>query len=197
MFTGIVQDVGEIVAWDKAAHGVHLRVATNLDTARMALGDSVAVDGCCLTIVAHEAGVLGFDLSEETLARTRFSALGVGARVNLEPALRAGDPLGGHFVTGHVDGVGRVARLHRLGEHLGMDIAMPEHLMRYMAEKGSVAINGVSLTINALTDRGVRLHLIPHTLARTNLGGLAPGDPVNVEVDLLARYLARLLEARA
>ena len=197
MFTGIVQDVGEIVAWERAAHGVRLRVATALDTSRMTLGDSVAVDGCCLTIVAHEEGVLAFDLSGETLARTRFRALGVGARVNLEPALRAGDPIGGHFVTGHVDGVGRVARRHRLGDHLGMEIAMPEGLMRYMAEKGSVAVNGVSLTINALTRDGVRLHLIPHTLQRTNLGALAPGDPVNIEVDLLARYLARLMEARA
>ncbi len=196
MFTGIVQDVGEIVAWDKAAHGVHLRVATRLDLARIAPGDSVAVDGCCLTVVALGDGMLAFDLSGETLARTRFSALGIGARVNLEPALRAGDPLGGHFVTGHVDGVGRVARRQPLGDHLGMEIALPAALMRYMAEKGSVAINGVSLTINALADGGVRLHLIPHTLARTNLSALAPGDPVNVEVDLLARYLARLLEAR-
>ncbi|RME83799.1 MAG: riboflavin synthase [Zetaproteobacteria bacterium] len=153
----------------------------------------MAVDGCCLTVVDKGEGRLAFDLSEETLSRTRFARLAPGTRVNLEPALRVGDPLGGHWVSGHVDALGEVVELAPAEDGASFVVRLPDALLGYVAVKGSVAINGVSLTINAIEEDCIRMHLIPHTLAHTNLGEMA-GSYVHVEVDLIARYLARWLE---
>ena len=149
------------------------------------LGDSVAVNGVCLTVVHASNGALSFDLLDETIARAKP----FGADVNLEPALRAGEPLGGHYVQGHVDGVGRVRSFE--GERLTVEA--PEQILRYCVEKGSIALDGVSLTIAALHDDAFEVALVPHTLEVTTLGALAPGDPVNLEVDVLAKYVERLV----
>jgi riboflavin synthase len=152
------------------------------------LGDSIAVDGVCLTVVAQENGTLAFDAVPETLARTSLGTLDRGSRVNLEPALRAGDALGGHYVQGHVDGVGTV---RSVGELTWFDA--PRDLLRYVVEKGSIAVQGTSLTVAATDDEGFAVALIPHTLQETTLGSLKPGDSVNLEADVLAKYVEKLL----
>ena len=199
MFTGIVQAVGHIVAIDPAGDGVRIGVdATALDTSDVAVGDSVALDGCCLTVVARDGVRLAFDVSAETIACT----VGLDARgpVNLEKALRFGDRLGGHLVAGHVDGVGVVRAMQPVAEAGGsvtLGIEVPPPLARFVAPKGSIAVQGVSLTVNVVDGARVEVNLIPHTLAVTTLGRLAPGARVNLEADLIARYLARLVDARA
>jgi len=194
MFTGIVQATGRIVREQPRAGGKRIWVQLDHAPFDANLGDSIAVDGCCLTVVAREEGGYSFDLSDETLAKTRFATLQEGAIVNLEPALRVGDRLGGHWVTGHVDGIGRIAKRKRCGEDLELAIEVPRALQRYCVEKGSIAVNGVSLTINALSPSGIFVRLIPHTIANTNLGLLQEGDAVNLEADLLAKHLERLLQ---
>jgi riboflavin synthase alpha subunit len=159
------------------------------------VGDSIAVAGCCLTATAVEDGELRFDAVPETLVRTTLGALAEGAEVNLEPALRAGEPLGGHYVQGHVDGTGRVRSLEPEGEGVRLRLDVPPELLRYCAEKGSLAVDGVSLTIAGLDGEGVEIALVPHTLRATTLGELDPGDSVNLEVDLLAKYVERLAGA--
>lgn len=193
MFTGIVGAVGLVAAATPGAGGVRLRVASGgLDLSDMALGDSIAVNGVCLTVVGLEGGVFEADVSRETLACT--TGFAVGDRVNLEKALRLADRLGGHLVTGHVDGVGRVARFDAVGDNRLLAVSAPHILARYLARKGSVAVNGVSLTINEASGAEFAVNLIPHTLSATNLGATRTGDKVNVEVDMLARYLERLQE---
>lgn len=155
------------------------------------VGDSIAVDGVCLTVVENGGGALAFDVVPETLERAKPFR----DRVNLEPALRAGEPLGGHYVQGHVDGVGTVERVEPEGEGARVAIAAPE-LARYLVEKGSVTVDGVSLTVAAVTDSGFEVALVPHTLAATTLSALRPRDAVNLEADVLAKYVERLLEAR-
>jgi riboflavin synthase len=155
----------------------------------------VCVQGCCLTAVEVSGRAFSADLSRETLSRTTLGALAVGSPVNLEPALRAGDPLGGHFVSGHVDGLGRVATMLGDARSQRVTIEAPAELLRYLAPKGSVAVDGVSLTINTVEKTGFGVNLIPHTLAVTTLGALSPGSQVNLEVDQVARYVARLLES--
>jgi riboflavin synthase len=156
----------------------------------------VCVQGCCLTAIEISGRAFSADLSRETLSRTTLGALAVGSPVNLEPALRAGDPLGGHFVSGHVDGVGRVAAMLGDARSQRVTIEAPGELLRYLAAKGSVAVDGVSLTINTVEGTGFGVNLIPHTLTVTTLGALSPGSRVNLEVDQVARYVARLLESR-
>jgi riboflavin synthase alpha subunit len=192
MFTGIVRERGRVVAADRNGGGVRLRIAAAQTADQAALGDSVAVAGCCLTVAATADGALEFDAVPETLARTTLGGLGAGAEVNLEPALRAGEPLGGHFVQGHVDGRGRVAALEAEGEGARLRVELAPELLRYCVEKGSVALDGVSLTIAALTAGAVEIALVPFTLEHTTLAALRPGDEVNVEVDLLAKYAERL-----
>jgi riboflavin synthase len=153
------------------------------------LGDSIAVSGVCLTVVAHEDGTLAFDTVPETLARTSLGTLDRSSRVNLEPALRAGDAMGGHYVQGHVDCVGSFRGVAD-GLHW---FDAPAGLLRYVAEKGSIAVDGTSLTVAGVDDAGFAVALIPHTLEATTLGGLQPGDPVNLEGDVLAKYVERLL----
>ena len=185
MFTGLVREVGAVRSFD----GGRLVVES---AAPAEIGDSVAVDGVCLTVVENGGGALAFDVVPETLARVKPFR----ERVNLEPALRAGEPLGGHYVQGHVDGVGTVAAVTPERDGARVRIEPPADLLRYVVEKGSIAVEGVSLTVAALDDDGFEIALIPHTLAATTLGRLEPGDSVNLEADVLAKYVERLLVPR-
>ncbi|MFL5920359.1 MAG: riboflavin synthase [Gaiellaceae bacterium] len=192
MFTGIVRERGRVVSAESNGGGVRLRIDAAQTARKAAPGDSVAVDGCCLTVTTAADGALEFDAVPETLARTTLGRLEPGAEVNLEPALRAGEPLGGHFVQGHVDGRASVKSLEQEGEGARLRLELAPELVRYCVEKGSIAIDGVSLTVAALSDRGVEIALVPFTLEHTTLAALRPGDEVNVEVDLLAKYAERL-----
>ncbi len=196
MFTGIVKDIGEVRAVEPRGGDLRLTIGfRQLRADSLALGDSVCVQGVCLTIAELTRDAFAADVSRETLLLTTLGDCVAGARVNLEPALRAGDPLGGHLVSGHVDGVGRVADCRADARSTRLLIEAPEGLGRYVARKGSVALDGVSLTVNEVEGRTFGINLIPHTLAVTTLGRLAPGDRVNVEVDQLARYVERVLGA--
>ena len=191
MFTGIISAVGRVREIKPAAGGVRIAVDTGaLDLADVKTGDSIAVNGVCLTVVALAAGRLAFDVSRETLACT--AGFKAGAAVNLEKSLRLADRLGGHLVSGHVDGVGSVVRFDAVGENRLLVIEAPREIAKYVARKGSIAVNGVSLTVNAVDGPRFEINLIPHTLAATNLRGLATGCQVNLEADLLARYVERI-----
>ena len=192
MFTGIVRERGRVAAAERNGAGLRLRIEANQTAGAAQPGDSVAVAGCCLTVTKACDGALEFDAVSETLARTTLGSLAPEAEVNLEPALRAGEPLGGHFVQGHVDGRGRVATLDRDGDGARLAVELGSELLRYCVEKGSIALDGVSLTIAALREDGIEVALVPFTLAHTTLGALSPGDEMNVEVDLLAKYAERL-----
>ena len=196
VFTGIVRELGRVESLNGESAGVRLRVAAPVTASSTAAGDSVAVNGVCLTAVDVEGGVLAFDAVPETLSRSSLSRLVEGGSVNIEPAVRAGEPLGGHIVQGHVDGVGNVLRLEPEGEGARLTVEAPPELLRYVVEKGSVTVEGVSLTIAALASDSFEIALVPHTLRATTLGSLAPGDEVNLEVDVLAKYVERLMRAR-
>jgi riboflavin synthase len=200
MFTGIIQDIGRVQSLEPRGGDTRLTIAVErLDLGRIAVGDSICVQGCCVTATALEGRTFQADLSRETLALTTLGALELGTRVNLEPSLRAGDPLGGHLVSGHVDGVGRVAERAIDARSLRLTFEVPAALARYIARKGSVAVDGVSLTINEVS--GINeasgatfgVNLIPHTQAMTTLADLEPGRRVNLEVDPIARYVERLM----
>ncbi|MGH3020286.1 MAG: riboflavin synthase [Gaiellaceae bacterium] len=190
MFTGIVRELGAVQAVEESGTGVRLLVRAPDTAAEAAVGDSVAVNGVCLTAVAADDGVLSFDAVPETLRRSSLGRLAAGVRVNVEPALRAGEPLGGHFVQGHVDGVGRVRR----ADAEGLEIEAGGEILRYCVEKGSIAVEGVSLTIAALDEASFTVALVPHTREVTTLGAVAEGDEVNLEADVLAKHVERLLE---
>ena len=195
MFSGIVAAVGRVSGVDGAAGGMRLRVdAGGLDLGDVAVGDSIAVNGVCLTVVAKSAQTFEADVSRETLGSTM--GYKTGSRVNLEKALRLADRLGGHLVSGHVDGVGTVKRVKPLGDNRLLAVAVPRGLARYVARKGSIAVNGVSLTVNAVKRAEFTVNLIPRSLGATNLGELRARDKVNLEVDMMARHLERLLENR-
>ena len=195
MFTGIVTAIGTVTAAVPAAGGLRLVVdAAGLGLKDVAVGDSIAVNGICLTVAARSARNFEADVSRETLACTAGFAR--GGRVNLEKALRATDRLGGHIVSGHVDGVGIVTRMQRAGANRVIAFRAPAQFAKYIARKGSVTLNGVSLTVNAVNGVKFTVNLIPHTLAETNLGELGVGRRVNIEVDMLARYVERLHEKR-
>ena len=196
MFTGIVRELGRVASVTDAGGGLRIEIDAPETATLTAVGDSVSIDGCCLTATAVGGARLSFDAVPETLARTALSALAPGAEVNLEPALRSGEPLGGHYVQGHVDGVGTVASVETEGDGSRLAVEVPEELRRYLVEKGSVTLQGVSLTVAALTETGFEVALIPHTLEVTTLGRLAPGDRVNLEADVLAKYVERLLAPR-
>ena len=196
MFTGIVKGLGRIVERrDGTAHRLSIDTG-NLPTAGWRVGDSVAVSGVCLTVVAVAGSRFDADLSPETLARTTLGKLANGTRVNLEPALAASDPLGGHFVTGHVDGIAHVLEVNEAGGALHTSIEAPAELVCFIARKGSVALDGVSLTVGEIEGTRFAVDLVPHTRAATTLGRLSAGQPLNLEIDLVARYLDRLLAAR-
>lgn len=194
MFTGIVQDVGRVEALSPRGGDVRLAIrVARLDLARTSVGDSICVQGCCVTAVTLTAQGFEADLSRETLALTTLGTLAVGAPVNLEPALRAGDALGGHLVSGHVDGVGTVVSEATDARSTRVIIEAPAQLARFIARKGSVTVDGVSLTVNEVDGARFGVNLIPHTRQVTTLGGLKPGAAVNLEIDQVARYVERLL----
>lgn len=195
MFTGIVQTLGRVTRSLPLAAGVRLEIACAPDfLSDVRPGDSVAVDGVCLTAVALGADHFHADVSAETLGCT--TGFAAGGEVNLEKALRLSDRLGGHLVSGHVDGVGAVTRFEARGESYHLEIEAPPALARYLSAKGSVTVNGVSLTVNGVDGARFHVNLIPHTLSATTLKNLRPGSPVNLEADLLARYVERLLPPR-
>jgi len=196
VFTGLVQDLGEVIALDAAADGVRLVVRTAL-SADIAEGDSIAVNGVCLTATASDAGAFSADAMHETLRRSSLGAVEVGTRVNLELALRADQRLGGHIMQGHVDGVGRVSAIEPDGFASVVSVDAAPDLLRYVVETGSIAIDGVSLTVSRVDDDGFAVSLIPETLERTNLGATRPGAVVNLEVDILAKYVEKLMAHRA
>jgi riboflavin synthase len=196
MFTGIVQAVGRLVARTPQGTGARLEIdAGGLDIGDVREGDSIAVAGVCLTALAPGGQRFGADASAETLARTTLGTLPVGAALNLEKSLRLADRLGGHLVSGHVDGTGRVRAIVDEGAAQRWTFAAPAALMRYIAAKGSICIDGTSLTVNTVGDDAFGITLIPHTLAATTFGERRAGDPVNLEVDLVARYVERLASA--
>ncbi|HHH35504.1 MAG TPA: riboflavin synthase [Gammaproteobacteria bacterium] len=197
MFTGIVQACGRIIAREMRGGDSRYRIhCGGLDLAGLRPGDSLAVNGVCLTAVEAEAGEVTVDVSIETLRCTTLGAMEPGQRVNLEPALLPTMPLGGHFVSGHVDGVGKVAAITPAGRSMVLDIELPPALTRYVAPKGSICVDGVSLTVNSVREQGFSVNIIPHTLEHTVIGDYDAGREVNIEVDLLARYLERLLACR-
>jgi riboflavin synthase len=190
MFTGLVREVGAVVSFEDG----RLRVESSIAAA---IGDSVAIDGVCLTVVDGDRQTLAFDAVPETLARTTLGGLQPDAAVNLEPALKAGEAFGGHYVQGHVDGVGRIRSVEPESDGKRVWIDAPAEILRYCVEKGSIAVDGVSLTIAGLDDAGFAVALVPHTLAATTLGAAAAGDEVNLETDILAKYVEKLAGLRS
>ena len=193
MFTGIVVATGRLVSALAKGGDLELGIdAAALGAGRLAVGDSVSVEGVCLTVTRLDAAVFHADVSRETLAKTTLGTLKEGARVNLEPSLRAGDPLGGHLVSGHVDAVATLTSAAEDGRSCRLQFELQAPLMRYVAPKGSICINGVSLTVNEVGGRRFDVNIIPHTRGATTLGGLRVGAAVNIEIDTIARYLERL-----
>jgi riboflavin synthase len=196
MFTGIVEDVGEVRTAEPRADVLRLTIAAGEALKGLPVGGSIAVNGCCLTATAVAAGQFTCDLTQETLQRTAFGArLTPGALVNLERPMRADGRFDGHVVQGHVDGTGEIARLDRSGEAAELEISIPAALERYLVEKGSVAVDGISLTVAGLRPGGFSVAIIPYTLERTTLRAARPGDRVNLEMDVIAKYVERLLTA--
>ncbi len=194
MFTGIIQAVGEVAALERRGEDLRLRVRTGaLDLGGVRLGDSIATSGVCLTVVDLPGDGYWADVSAETLAVSTIGALEVGDRVNLETALTPATPLGGHLVSGHVDGLGQVVSARDEGRSVRLRLRAPDALARYIAAKGSVCVDGVSLTVNRVDGAEFELNIVPHTLRETTLGEFRPGRRCNLEVDIIARYLERLL----
>lgn len=194
MFTGLVSDVGRVVDMQRSDAGARLVIETAYQTRDIAMGASIALSGACHTVVGKTAGRLAFDSSNETLERTTIGDWAAGASVNLERSLAMGDELGGHLVSGHVDGVGEVTERRQDGDAWRFAFSAPKPLLRFIAEKGSIAIDGVSLTVNGADDAGFHVAIIPHTLSHTTFDGLQPGSRVNLEIDMLARYVKRLMD---
>ncbi len=197
MFTGLVEGVGDITAMRRMAEGLRLAVAPPFPVGELTLGESVAVAGACLTVVKVEGRAFQADVSPETLARSTLAMKKAGARVNLERALRLGDRLGGHLVTGHVDGLGVLRERQEGPEHLALTFELPAALAPLVIEKGSIAVDGVSLTVNAVQGQNFTVNIIPLTSKDTTLAGLKVGDRVNLETDIIGKYVARLLGPHA
>ncbi|MCP4504053.1 MAG: riboflavin synthase [Deltaproteobacteria bacterium] len=199
MFTGIVEDIGSLDRVQSRGAVRVFRVKTKLDLGDTKLGDSIAVNGVCLTVthLVANAGVVEFDVGPESLEVTVLSELKSGSRVHLERALRLSDRLGGHLMQGHVDGIGKVRRRDQVGDTLKLGVRLDKELLRYCIHKGSIALNGVSLTLNSVDDEGVEVWLIPHSLEQTLLGQLRMGASVHVETDVIGKYVERLLLSRA
>ncbi|MGO8830812.1 MAG: riboflavin synthase [Steroidobacteraceae bacterium] len=195
MFTGIIVATGRLLSISAKDGDLDIGIdAAALDAERVAVGDSVSVQGVCLTVTRLDGPVFHADVSRETMAKTTLGTLGQGARVNLEPSLRAGDPLGGHLVSGHVDAAGTLAAIFQDGRSSRLQFVLPAPLLRYVAPKGSICIDGVSLTVNEVSGQRFDVNVIPHTREVTTLGELRAGAAVNIEIDLIARYLERLLQ---
>ncbi|HKG11068.1 MAG TPA: riboflavin synthase [Gaiellaceae bacterium] len=193
MFTGIVRERGRVVRADGGPDGLALELEAPDTAALSAIGDSVSIAGACLTVTSVADGRMSFHAVPETIERSSLGRLQAGEDVNVEPALRVGDPLGGHYVQGHVDAVGAVRALDPEGEGARLWVDAPPEVLRYCVDKGSIAVEGVSLTIAGLDAEGFAIALVPHTLEATTLGALVPGDPVNLEVDVLAKYVEKLV----
>ena len=197
MFTGLIEGIGTLAGRESRGGDARLRIgAGTLPFSDIALGDSIAVNGACLTVAAFDAGGFEADASNETLALTTLGELAIGRALNLERAMRPSDRLGGHLVSGHVDGVGKVLHHWDDGRAQRWLFEAPSALRRYIAAKGSICVDGVSLTVNGIDDRGFEVALVPHTLQHTAFAQTAIGDPVNLEIDLVARYVERLLAAK-
>ncbi len=196
MFTGIIEHLGVVKSLESAPEGGRLTIRAAEVASSLAVSHSIAVNGCCLTVVARDADSFSADLSGETLRRTSFGELRPGAVVNLERPLTAGKEFGGHFVQGHVDGIGRVVHLKPEGENWWLAVRVPDEIGRYVAMKGSIAVDGISLTIAGWRDAVAEMSVIPFTYAQTNLRDHTHGDAVNLECDILAKYVERLLDAR-
>ena len=192
MFTGLTEDTGRITAIERRGAAAVLTLATALPVAEIAIGDSVAVNGACLTVTAKTGTTLTFDVSPETIAGTTFRGLRSGSGVNLERALRLGQRMGGHIVTGHIDCIGQLARSSETDRNLVLEFTLPAENARYLVTKGSVAINGISLTVNKVTSNGFSVNIIPLTQVATTLSGLKAGDEVNIETDIIGKYVERL-----
>jgi riboflavin synthase len=198
VFTGIIQDMGTLQSREPRGGDVRMVIALhNIDSSSLRLGDSVCVQGCCLTVTDIVGRAFAADVSRETLSLTTLGDLVVGSPVNLEPSLKAGDALGGHLVSGHVDGVAQVVEMTGDARSVRIRIGVPPHLAKYIARKGSVAVDGVSLTVNDVEGATFGVNIIPHTQVVTTLGILVPGTRVNLEIDQVARYVERLLSAVA
>lgn len=193
MFTGLIETVGKALHLERSGAAARLAVATDLPQDDIRLGDSIAVNGVCLTVVAQGRGTLTFDVSPETLERTTFGALSSGMPVNLERALRLSDRLGGHIVAGHVDCVATIVERRETSGNIVFTFRLSRQASRYLVEKGSVAIDGISLTVNTVAEESFTVNIIPHTAARTTLEMKRPGDRVNIETDILGKYVERLL----
>jgi riboflavin synthase len=196
MFTGIVEEAGEVVDVLSGKKSTELTIRAKKVVATLRVGSSVAVNGACLTVVSKHKNQLQFDVLNETLARTNFGTLGPGSRVNLERPMRADGRLDGHFVQGHVDGTGLVKRFEAVGKDYVLEVRAPKDLMKYIVEKGSLAVDGISLTVAGVGRDWFRIWIIPHTRAITNLKDRCPGEPVNLEVDILAKYVERVISGR-
>ncbi len=197
MFTGIVEETGRVIAFESKAEAWSLTVSAAAALVDLTAGDSIAVNGCCLTVAQFDATTLRFDVLEETRRLTNFSALVPGAKVNLERSLRFGGKVGGHFVTGHIDALGTIDVLEARGKDVFLRVRVPEGSTRYIVHKGSIAIDGISLTISEVVDTAFGVWIIPHTRAVTNLSEKKPGDAVNLEFDLLGKHVEKLLSTRS
>ena len=199
MFTGLIEATGTIAAKTLNAKGDMLLTinSTGLDFADVALGDSIAVNGVCLTVTQYSQSSFTADVSMETIRHSRFTHMSVGEEVNLEKAMRLGDRFGGHMVSGHVDGVGNVVNIYQDASAWRYEISAPEDLSRYIAARGSITVDGASLTVNELTAKGFLLNIVPHTVSETIIKGYKVGSSVHLEVDLVARYLEQLMHSKA
>jgi riboflavin synthase len=197
MFTGIIQDVGTLLRRIPQGNGARLAISTRLPLEEVKLGDSIAVCGACLTVVRKEAGIFEAEISRETAARSTLHQARPGEKMHLERAMRLSDRLDGHLVMGHVDGIGTVTKREEQGDSLFLEVSAPESVHRYLVEKGSIAVHGVSLTVNAVLAAGFSLTLVPYTRQLTFLDELTPGSAVNLEADLIGKYVERLLGSRA
>ena len=196
MFTGIVEGTGEVRGIRKIKNRARLLIKAPFSLSRIKIGESLSVNGCCLTVVSKKRGIFEADLTYETLRGTNLGDLKKGDRINLERPLRLADRIGGHLVQGHVDGVGRVLRLWRNGSSVEIEVGLPKGLRRFIIPKGSIAVEGVSMTVNRLSRRSLLLVVIPHTLRTTNLGSKRVGDWMNLEVDLVGKYIQSLTRRR-